>query len=487
MAEQQCVVPSFLGQRRQCCPRVDPLHAKSLRIPLLELEPVIPRLANQNPQQFNPRHSPVPHSACPAYSVRVKLRSVLVQHTSHPHLAIATLLATLILAFTPFQARAQQPNPHTDPLNFDPTVREGYTHFYNLDYDGALSRFEQVLKQHPQEPMAMDYVLMVTIFRELYHQDLLDTTYYAHDSFLTTQRKVDIPSETRQRIEDLTNQVQSNVDQRLKANSQDKNALFARSYARGLHAAFITLADHSYVTAARQGLASRNDSEAVLKIDPDYADANMSIGIQQFAVASLPRLVRMVVGIAGVGGNKEKGLELIRISAAHGVVTQVESRTTLSLFLRHDGRYGEALGIQHGLAEQFPHDYLFRLEEANLTKDKGDGPGAIAIYRQVLADARRPGYFTDPRLQMAWFGLADTERGQNDIADAAKHYLEAADQPNSSDWLRKRTQLNAGEMLDLLHDHNAAVAQYQKAAAPGGDQSQADQARKMIKSPYTGR
>ena len=380
-----------------------------------------------------------------------------------------------------------KPNPHADPLAFDPLVREAYTHFYNLDYDGALVRFEQVLKAHPQEPMAYACVLMVTIFRELYHQDLLDTTYYAHDSFLTTQRRVDIPDAARQRIESLTNQVGVLVDQRLKDNAQDKNALFARGYCRGLHAAFITLADHSYFTAARQGLAARGDSEAVLKIDPDYADADMAIGIQQFAVASLPRMVRMMVGIAGVGGNKERGLQLLRNSAAKGVLTNVESRTTLSLFLRHDARYAEALAVQRSLAEQFPHDYLFRLEEANLTKDKGDGPGAIAIYKQVLADARRPGFFVDPRLQMAWFGLADTERGQNDIASAARHYLEAADQPNCSDWLRKRAQLNAGQMLDLLHDHANAVVQYQKAAAPGGDQTQAEAARRLIKLPYAGK
>jgi tetratricopeptide (TPR) repeat protein len=384
---------------------------------------------------------------------------------------------------------AQTQNPHTDPLNFDPLVRDAYTHFYNLDYEGSLSRFEQVLKNHPEDPMAASYVLMVTIFRELYHQDLLDTTYYAHDSFLTTQRRVDIPEPTRRRIESLLTQIQTEVDQSLKASPQDpdaKNLYFARGYARGVHAAFITLADHSYFAAARQGLAARNDSESALKLDKDYADANMAIGIQQFAVASLPRMVRMVVGIAGVGGNKQRGLDLLRISAEHGVVTNVESRTTLSLFLRHDGRYAEALAVQHSLAQQYPHDYLFRLEEANLTKDKGDGPGAIAIYKAVLADARKPGYFIDPRLQMAWFGLADTERGQNDIANAAKHYLEAAAQPNSSDWLRKRAQLNAGHMLDLLHDRNGAIAQYEKAAAPGGDQSQADAARKAIKSPYTG-
>ncbi len=105
----------------------------------------------------------------------------------------------------------------------------------------------------------------------------------------------------------------------------------------------------------------------------------------------------------------------------------------------------------------------------------------------MLADAAKPGYFTDARLQMVWFGLADTERGQNDIYDAAHDYLNAAQQPNCSDWLRRRAQLNAGEMFDLLHQRDVAVNLYQMAAAGGGDQSQADAARKLLKEPYTGK
>src|SRR5437764_14811255 len=156
-----------------------------------------------------------------------------------------------------------------------------------------------------------------------------------------------------------------------------------------MHAPFITLADPSYVAAARQGCASRSDREQALKIDPDYADAKMAIGIQQFAVASLPRFIRIMIGITGVTGNKEKGLDLLRESAAHGVVTPIESRTALSLFLRHDGRYAEAIIVQKGLADQYPHDFLFRLEVANLTKDSGNGPGAIAIYRDILSDSHQ--------------------------------------------------------------------------------------------------
>ncbi len=404
-------------------------------------------------------------------------------------LALLTLAVTLPASAIFAQTGAAL---HTDPLNFDPTVKQAMQDFYNLDFDAALRLNEQVAQQHPNDPMAWDYILTTIVFRELYHQDLLDTTYYAHDSFLTTKRDVDVPQATRDRIEQLTNKVVAMTDAAIKANPNDKNAYFARGYAKGMHAAFITLVDHAFATAARQGYAARNDSEAALKIDPQYADAKMAIGIQQFAVASLPRWVRLVVGIMGVGGNKEQGLADLRDAIAHGVVTPVESRTILSLFLRHDGRYPEALAVQQGLAEQFPHDYLYRLEVANLTKDEGHGLDAIAAYKQVIADAQKPdvhgaSYFVDPRLQLAWFGMADTQRGYNDIKGAAYGYTQAAQQPGCSDWLRKRAELNAGEMYDLLHDRANAVHMYQLTLAPGGDQSQADSARRYLKTPFTGK
>lgn len=373
---------------------------------------------------------------------------------------------------------------HTDPLNLDPVVRQGYERFYNLDYDAALKIFDEVAQTHAQDPMAWDYVLMTTVFRELYHQDLLDTTYYAHDSFLFSKREINVPKVTRERINSLTDKVVDMCNARLDANGEDKNALFARGFARGMHAVFITLVDHSFTAAARQGYQARNDSEAILKIDPLYVDADLAVGIQLFAVASLPRFVRVMIGIMGVGGSKERGLMLLRSAAAHGTATSVEARTALSLFLRHDGRYAEALEVERSLQQQYPHDYLFDLEVANLLKDEGHGYEAIAAYKQVLQDAETPGYFVDPRLQMAWFGLAETQRGYNQLQDAARSYVNAAQQPTCSDWLRRRAEVNAGEVYDMLHQRSEAVKMYRKAAAPGGDQTQAELARKYLKSPY---
>ncbi len=385
------------------------------------------------------------------------------------------------------QGESRAEASHTDPLNMDPQVRLGFEHFYNLDYEGAQKTFTAVAQAHPDNPMAWNFLLLTAIFRELYHQDLLDTTYYAHDSFLNSKRDVNVSPAARETIESLTNKVIAMCDAHLKADPQDKNALFARGYARGLHASFITLADHAFAAAARQGYAARNDCEAVLKLDPGYADAEMAIGIQQFAVASLPRFVRLMVGVMGVGGSKQKGLEMLQVAATHGVVTHVQARTILSLFLRHEGRYAEALAVQEGLAAQFPRDYLFRLEVANLLKDEGHGQEAMAAYRQAISDAGRPGYFFDPRLQLAYFGLADTQRGYRDIPGAAANYALAAGQPSCSDWLRKRAELDAGEMQDLMHQRAEAVRLYQAVLTPGGDQSQAEAARRNLRTPFTGK
>src|SRR5215469_17849476 len=129
------------------------------------------------------------------------------------------ILASLLLLITlAGPVLANTPTPHTDPLNLTPEVRDAHVLFYNLDYDSALARFQAIQRANPTNPMATNYVLFTLVFRELYHQDLLDTTYYAHDSFLTSKRNVPVPAATRQRIEYLTDTGIRLADDRIRAN-----------------------------------------------------------------------------------------------------------------------------------------------------------------------------------------------------------------------------------------------------------------------------
>ncbi len=64
-------------------------------------------------------------------------------------------------------------------------MKEAYAHFYDLDYPGAVERFERFHAAHSGDPQATAMLLEAMVFQELYREDLLDTTFYANDGFLT--------------------------------------------------------------------------------------------------------------------------------------------------------------------------------------------------------------------------------------------------------------------------------------------------------------
>jgi tetratricopeptide (TPR) repeat protein len=375
----------------------------------------------------------------------------------------------------------------TDPLNRAPEVRDAFQRFYIMDYDGALARFDKIQEAHPADPIATDYVLYVTLFRELFRLDLLDTTFYANDGFLTGKHSIVEDPQVRDRVKSLSDKAFDQANAELSKNPNDTNALFARGWARSLEAAYLAMVERSFGGGLKLALGAKKDHEKVLELDPNYVDAKMVVGIYQYVVGSLPFAFKMLIGIAGIHGSKATGMVLLQDSSTRGVITSVESRTSMMLFLRREAKYQQAEDIARGLAQEYPHDFLFCLEVANLSKDAGQGMKAIDAYRRLIDDSKRPSYFPSSHLELAYFGLGDTLRGQRLYAESAAAYLQAAFIPTTSPELKRRSLLASGEVYDLMNQHDKAGQQYQAVIDAGGDSAQADQARKFQRSPYVGR
>ena len=373
----------------------------------------------------------------------------------------------------------------TNPLNLDPLVRQAFERFYILDYDGALARFEKVQEKNPDNPLAVDYVLDAVIFRELYRLDLLDTTFYAHDGFLNGKHAVAAAPGVAERVNSLFTNATALSEQQLSKRPEDVDALFARGWARSLRAVYIGLMQRSFISALHVALQARGDNEKVLKLDPRYIDAKLVVGVHQYVTGSLPFGIKILAGAAGITGSKSKGIEDLRDAGAHGVISSVEARTALGLFLRREARYDEAIAVTRSLTEQYPRDFLFRLELANLTKDAGEGQAAITQYQQLIEQAKKPGYFPSAHLELAWFGLADTLQGQKNYAEAAAAYNQATAQPTISVDLKSRCDLNSGKMYDLLNERDMALKEYEVVLRQDSDSAQAESARKYLKSPFT--
>lgn len=402
-------------------------------------------------------------------------------------IAIFCIATIFIIPALPGIAAVQAPNgSDTNPLNLEPDVQAAYQHFYDLDYANAEARFQKIAVEHPDDPMAADYLLNNAVFRELYRLDLLDTTLYVQDGFLSGKHPVVEDPRVSAQIEALYNRAVQLSDARLRANPDDADALFARGYATSLETVYIGMVEKKYVPALKMALAARRDDDQVLKLDPKYVDCYLIVGVHEYVIGSLSLPYKILAGIVGIHGSKSKGLADLHRVGQYGIINSVAARTALAIFLRREAKYPQAIEVVNGLHQQYPHNFLFSLEQANLLKDSGQGMQAIAAYEALVAQAAKPGgYYPDPHLEMAYYGLGEAARGQQKIAEAASAYQNAAIQPTASPLLKRRAYLKAGEMLDLLGQRAEAKKQYDAVLALGEEFSQAQAARKLEQSPYT--
>jgi tetratricopeptide (TPR) repeat protein len=375
---------------------------------------------------------------------------------------------------------------HTNPLNSDPLVQDAYHYFYLLDYPAAVERLERFHAAHPGDPQATALLLDAVLFQELYRQDLLDTTFYANDGFLTGKHATQEDPQVRDRIFALSDEALREADWRLGKNPNDVDALYARGWTRALRCTYVAMVERSFGAGFRLATKAKDDAERVLEIDPQYTDAKLIAGIYEYVVGALPLPFKFLIGFAGITGSKSKGLELLHDAGQNGVMSNVEARTVTALFLRREGRYKEAIEIVRGLTQQYPRNYLFCLEEANLRKDAGEGMAAVQAYREIVANNAKPGYFAEARLELTNFGLGDALRGQRHYAEAAQAYEAAAMARTVSPELKVRSFLAGGQCRDLNGERQQAVKDYQAAIEAGPATSRADTARKYLKSPYRG-
>ncbi|MFZ1941228.1 MAG: hypothetical protein WBA18_22660 [Terracidiphilus sp.] len=375
---------------------------------------------------------------------------------------------------------------HTNPMNNDPQVRAAYNHFYNLDFTDAVAEFQQFHAAHPGDPQATAYLLDATIFQELYRLDLLDTTFYANDGFLTGRHATDEDPKKRDQIIALAEEAVHEADWRLSQNPNDVDALFSRAWVRALRCTYVAMVERAFGQGFRLATKAKDDAAHALQIDPDYVDAKLITGVYDYVVGALPWPFKLMIGFAGITGSKSTGLSLLWDAANHGVITSMEARTAIALFLRREARYREAIDVVRGLKSQYPHDFLFCLEEANLRKDAGEGMVAVDAYRQILADSSKPGYFASAHLELAYFGLGDALRGQRHYDEAARAYEQGASTPGIGTELKIRSLLDAGQCHDVAGQRSQAVRDYQATVDAGPNTSRGDQARKYLQSPYRG-
>jgi tetratricopeptide (TPR) repeat protein len=285
------------------------------------------------------------------------------------------------------------------------------------------------------------------------------------------------------RIYELIDQATKLAEARLKVNPVDVDALYARGATRSMRSTWMGMGEKSWFAAVRAGVGARHDHEAVLELDPTYADAKTSVGVHNYIVGSLNWAAKLGASVIGISGSKEKGLQYLREAAASGGLASMDAKIALALFLRREEKYKEALDVVRGMTVTHPRNFLVANEYAYLLNASGDGPSAVVVFRRVLSNYHA-GRYALARPELTAFGLGEALRGQRRFNEAAQAYASVSGFREVEPELVQRADLRAGEMYDLLNNREAALRMYHTVIEADQTTSAAKMAKKRLKQPY---
>jgi tetratricopeptide (TPR) repeat protein len=207
----------------------------------------------------------------------------------------------------------------------------------------------------------------------------------------------------------------------------------------------------------------------------------------RYVVSLMPLPMRMMAYVAGFGGGKERGLQMIEEAAAYPSDSQADARFALVLLYNREARYGDALKQLYELQRRFPRNRLLWLEAGATALRGGRAPEAeqqLDTGLRMLASDTRPRMFGEDAL---WHQKRGTARVALNRLDEAEIDLRSAAMGEARRWVQGRAFAELGKIADLRSNRSAARVNFQKAVAMAQDDNDpigAEAAGRWVDAPY---
>jgi len=264
-----------------------------------------------------------------------------------------------------------------------------------------------------------------------------------------------------------------------------------------LKASFEETIERRHFAALKDGNDAVDRHRDVIKLDPNYRDAEMTIGLYDYTVGALPLPQKIAAGILGHRGSKKRGIATIERVGKEGNWVREDARTLLILLYTREKRFAEAAAIARELSAKYARNYLYKLEmadalvaqaalerEANhATATSAAETEAFAAFEGLLHDRNAPEP-TRKALDLIHFKYGEALMTAGLYDCAAKEFMASAQVPGAQEGLATMAHLYAAHALDLSGKRNDAMAQYRAVLARPNVYDAHEQAQEGLKDAF---
>lgn len=412
-------------------------------------------------------------------------------------IAVFVLASASVLAQTTLGGSTQGVSlTENERSQFDSLRRSGIEALYNLDYDKAERDFKEIARLYPNHPAGPQLLAARLWIKTLYESRRLQSSLYSSESFYSSgDDKVDpkIIAEFR----NLTREAKRLAEVRLKQNAKDIEALDWLAAINGLKASFEEAVERRHFAALRDGDDAVDRHREVLKLDPNFIDAGITVGLYEYVVGSLPLPIKIVAGITGFRGSKKKGLAMLERVAHEGTWSRDDAKTLLIVLYTREKRFSDALGHARELSAKYPRNYLFRLEaadalvsQAEVERKNKNIEAAVKAEREAFAtfdDLLHDRTVRDTvsrALDLVHFKYGEVLLTAGEGERAAKEFLAATKVERAEPTLVTMAHLYAARAFDLAGKRDDALSQYREVLTRPNIYAAHDEAKKGLRQPY---
>jgi len=367
-------------------------------------------------------------------------------------------------------------------------VEQGFSHFYNLEYDEAIASFEKAIARNPGSPDLHNHLAQTLVFREMFRNGALESELVSGTNSFLRRAKLNPSPETESRFLSEVSKALSLADARLKTNPDDTGAMYAMGISYGLRSNYYWVVKKAWHDSLKDATAARRLHNRVSELEPNNVDARLVQGLHDYIVGSLSWKFKMLGFLVGLHGDKEKGIRTVQDVAGNGKVNRIDAQILLCALYRRENRTRLAIPIVQDLIGRFPRNFLLRLELAEMYSMAGDGTHGLETLEEVarLKTRHAPGfdrlpwekiYFQEGSIQF-WYNQLDRSlENMQRVTPSA-----AADDVDLNTGVQ--AYLRMGQIYDMKQKRAQALEAYQKAIAYAPQAEAAQESRKYLGTPY---
>ncbi len=211
-------------------------------------------------------------------------------------------------------------------------ITEGITSIYNVDFNTALSKFQEAKKIAPGDLRGPFFESTVYFWRCMFTRNKND-----YDTYLK-----------------LTDGLVDHCENVIDKNENDLDARFYLGWSSMMRAFIVYYIDRNILKGASEIKDGSNALQFVIEKNPNYYDAYLGLGFYNYIISLIPKKLQWLTSILGFNGDRAEGKRMLKIASERGIYTNYEAKFYLSIFAWREEDYTLAENYGTELKNSFP-------------------------------------------------------------------------------------------------------------------------------------